>query len=236
MEKTLSLVSVADTKIKETIQALKVSKDNVICDSVLLITSKDINRKLIFNGLKVIKIPPIKSFKEYNNFIIYELFKYIKSSHVLIIQWDGYIINSTKWDVKFLKYDYIGAPFIPRCNDEKYGKTLNGNFYSIGNGGFSLRSFKLLESPTKYKLRDNENITNNHEDGFFCVLHREFLEKQGLKWASFEIASEFAIESPISFKEFVNLPFGFHGKKMLLILRFIKPLHFLIARISNLLI
>ena len=31
---------------------------------------------------------------------------------------------------KFLQYDYIGAP-IPKCNDEKYGKTKNGNILEM---------------------------------------------------------------------------------------------------------
>lgn len=229
MKKTFSIVSVADTKIKETLKALRFSKESLNSENALLITSRKIDPKLQFAGLEVVNVPPIKSFKEYNNFIIFELFKYINSTHALIVQWDGYVINPNKWDKKFLNYDYIGAPFIPRSQDKKYGKTGEGDFYTIGNGGFSLRSLNLLKSAIEFDLKDNINITNNHEDGFFCVLHRKFLEEKGLLWAPFEVASEFAIESPICFQDFFNLPLGFHGKKMLLISKIIKSFKALIS-------
>ena len=117
------------------------------------------------------------------------------------------------------------------------GKTKNGNFYTIGNGGFSLRSFKLLESPTKYKLRDNKIITNNHEDGFFAFYIENSLKKQGLKWAPFEIASEFAILRVLFLlKNFYFYHLVFMVKKCFLLFRFTKPLHFLISRISKFLI
>ena len=142
---------------------------------VILLTSKSIDKRKIFKGLKIIKIKPLESIKDYSNFIIYELYKYINTSHILIVQWDGFIINPTKWDSSFLSFDYIGAPFIPRVNDKNYSKDQNNNFYSVGNGGFTLRSRTLLEAPSKFNLRDNQQYTSNHEDGFFCVYHREFL-------------------------------------------------------------
>ena len=41
--------------------------------------------------------------------------------------------------------------------------------------GFSLRSKKLLEAPTKFKLSDNKGSTNSHEDGFFVFCMSNFL-------------------------------------------------------------
>ena len=87
-----------------------------------------------------------------------------------------------------------------------------------------IRSKKLLAAPSKYELRDNKNFTNFHEDGFFCVYHRKLLESKGFIWAPFEIAQKFSIESPLSFGELQNLPFGFHGKKMLYIIKIISIL------------
>ena len=174
LKKTLALVAVADTKLEETIDALKLSNDNFLFQEVLLLTSKKIETHKKFNGLNVINVSPINSFKEYNNFIIFKLHKYIKTSHILLIQWDGFIINKKKWENSFLEFDYIGSPFIPRALDYSYSRTKKGKFYSVGNGGFSLRSLKLLKSAEEYNLEDDVYITNNHEDGFFCVLHREF--------------------------------------------------------------
>ena len=215
MNNSITLVAIADTNLKMTLRSLNMSRKKILFNKILLITSKDVKNLDLFTELKVIKINPIKSFKEYNNFIIFELHNFIKTSHVLIVQWDGFVINPEKWNNDFLKYDFIGAPFIPRAKDFNYSRDKNNKFYSVGNGGFSIRSRSLLKAASKFSLEDDIKFTSHHEDGFFCVLHREFLESKGYKWAPFNIAKEFAIESPISFNDLYSLPFGFHGKKIL---------------------
>ena len=211
----LTLVAVADTKVSETISSLRKSSKSINFKEIILLTSKNIERGEIFEGLKILKINPLRSAKNYNHFIIYELFKYINTSHLLLIQWDGFILNPNKWNQSFLDYDYIGAPFIPRANDINYSRDKQGNFFSIGNGGFTLRSRKLLEAPTKFNLKDNFKYTNHHEDGFFCVYHRSFLESKGFKWAPFNLAKNFSFESIISINDIIDLPLGFHGRKIL---------------------
>lgn len=222
LNKNFSLVAISDIKIKETIQALTKSHKLSKPTKTILFTSKSVtlkrNESKIIN---IIQINEIKSLKDYSHFIIYSLHKYIDSTHVLIVQWDGYVINGQKWNKSFLNYDYIGAPFIPRFKDESYSRDKNGGFHAIGNGGFSMRSKRLLEAPTKYKLVDNFSFTNYHEDGFFSVYHRYFFESKGFLWAPFSIANNFSIESPISIKDLKELPFGFHGRKMIFFLKII---------------
>ena len=216
MNKNISIVAISDIKLKETINALIKSSQSLNPKKSFLFTSKSIClNKYQSELINVIQINPINSIEEYSNFVIYELHQYLDTSHSLIVQWDGYICNKNKWDSNFLKYDYIGAPFIPRDTDNNYSRDKNGNFYIIGNGGFSLRSKRLLEAPKKYALKDDFTFTNFHEDGFFCVLHRNFLESKGFVWAPFDIAKEFSIETPLSFYDLKKLPFGFHGKRML---------------------
>src|SRR5574340_709517 len=36
---------------------------------------------------------------------------YVQTSHLLTIQWDGWVLDGAKWQEEFLKYDYIGAPW-----------------------------------------------------------------------------------------------------------------------------
>ena len=228
-EAKLTIVSVSDIKIKRTINALIKSSINLKPSKTILFSSKAITLNKKESGIiDLVRIKKISSIQDYSSFIIYSLYKYIKTSHILIVQWDGFIINPEKWDPNFLKYDYIGAPFIPRENDKNYCRDLNGGFYTIGNGGFSLRSKKLLEAPTKFKLKDNREFTNFNEDGFFSVFHRKFLESKGLIWAPFDIAKKFSIESPLSTNELRDLPLGFHGKKMYYLLIIIK-----IIRLKN---
>lgn len=225
----ITIVAISDIKLDETIKALIQTSRHINPSKTILFSSKNIKLNKFQSGIvNIIKISPIKSIRDYSNFIIFSLFKYLETSHTLIIQWDGFICNEKKWNPKFLNYDYIGAPFIPRSNDKKYCRDAANAFYSVGNGGFSLRSKKLLEAPSKYQLKDNRSYTNFNEDGFFSIYHRSFLESKGFIWAPFELAEEFAIESPITFKNILDLPFGFHGKKMLFIIKRLKTLIYLI--------
>ena len=229
INKNVSIVAISDIKLKETIFALTKSSQSLNPKKCLLFTSKIIYlNKYQSKLINIIRINPINSIKEYSNFIIYELHQYLETSHSLIVQWDGYICNEKEWNPDFLTYDYIGAPFIPRDSDNNYSRDMNGNFHIIGNGGFSLRSKRLLEAPEKYDLKDNLKFTNSHEDGFFCVLHRNFLESKGFRWAPFNVAIKFSIESPLSFQDLIELPFGFHGKKMLVFINLKQTLRNLI--------
>ena len=64
----------------------------------------------------------------------------IKTSHVLFIHWDSWILDPTAWTDDFLTYDYIGAPW----EWHKDGMT-------VGNGGFCLRSKKLMDFLVEHK-------------------------------------------------------------------------------------
>ena len=217
--KDITIVAVSDIKIKKTMNAILTSSQKLNPLESIFFTSKIIKiNSYQKNFIKTININPINSIKDYSNFIIYSLHKYIRTKYVLIVQWDGFICNIKKWDPKFLDFDYVGAPFVPRFRDPNYAKDKEGRFYVIGNGGFSLRSKKLLESASKFNLKDEKLLTNFHEDGFYCVLHRSFLESKGFTWSTFEIAKSFSIETPLSIKDIKDLPFGFHGKKMLFLI------------------
>ena len=225
----ITVVAISDIKIEETIKALLVSSKSINAYKSILFSSKNIRQK---NCINHIKINPIKNLQDYSEFIIYELHKYISTSHVLITQWDGFVINESKWSDNFFNYDYIGAPFIPRDNDYSYSRNKKGKFYCIGNGGFSLRTKKLLEAPTLFKLKDDPELTNNHEDGFFSVLHRDFLEDMGFTWAPFNIAKNFSIEAPLDLHDLKELAFGFHGKKIYFFLK-IKNIYFKIRHLFS---
>ena len=217
--KEITIIAASDVYIKETINALKISSEILKPYKTILFTSHSYLKSIKNDFILIEKIKPLRSKSDYSNFLIFELFKYIKTSHVLIVQWDGFIINPKKWQKNFLLYDYIGAPFIPRIKSLSYSRDISNDFYVIGNGGFSLRSKELIEAPSKYNLFDDKKITNSNEDGFFCVLHRKFLESKGFKWAPFHVAKDFSIESPLNICELIDLPFGFHGRKLFFLIR-----------------
>jgi hypothetical protein len=151
----------------------------------------------------IVNIPKINNTFEYSKFMIKELAKYIDSSHVLVCQHDGFVINPNSWTDEFLNYDYIGAPWYWLRNKAIRSDGLDYTGNIVGNGGFSLRSKKLQTI-----LMESEEIKNYHpEDGQICTVYNSFLESKGCKFAPEELASKFAVENC----ELYNGQFGHHN-------------------------
>ena len=51
----------------------------------------------------------ISSTREYSEFMLRGITPHVVGSHVLIVQWDGFILRPDLWNPCFLDYDYIGA-------------------------------------------------------------------------------------------------------------------------------
>lgn len=130
-------------------------------------------------------------FDSYNEFCLRQMARHIQTSHVLIVQYDSWIIYPEMWSDEFLEYDYIGAKW-PWHKDG----------HNVGNGGFSLRSKKLLDILASWKY-EKEVI----EDDFICRASRSQLEEAGIKFAPESIADRFSYERA----QPEGKTFGFHG-------------------------
>jgi Protein of unknown function (DUF5672) len=115
------------------------------------------------------------------------------ATHVLFIQYDGWVLNSDWWDAHWLDYDYVGAAWPWH------------SYYNVGNGGFSLRSIKLLRFLTEHKA-DFPLRSGHPEDDLLCRHYRPALEAHGFRWAPEHEARAFAFE-----REVPRPTFGFHG-------------------------
>jgi hypothetical protein len=123
----------------------------------------------------IILNPPVRDWMEYNHFIVKRLEEYINTDFVLIVQYDGYVVNPEAWQPEFLHYDYIGAPWLEGI---------------VGNGGFSLRSKKLLKF-----IRNCKDIKDIYpEDIGLCIKYRKLLEDNGFKFAPRDLADIFSVE------------------------------------------
>lgn len=201
----ITLVSVACVRVDETILALELSSKNIEFGAIKLLSHESINHSFI----ECIKIDRL-DYIGYNRFIIYELYKYIDTKFALIIQDDGFIKNPDSWRNEFLEYDYIGAPFaLPQDNFSMRDQW--GNLFRVGNGGFSLRSKRILEIATEKNLEWRPFHGFWNEDGFFCVNNRHVYEQEGMKFAPLEVAKYFSHEAKIPEIEGI-IPFGFHQK------------------------
>jgi len=135
------------------------------------------------------------SHETYSPFMLHQLHKYVDTDYCLTIHDDGFVINPHLWTDEFLKYDYIGAPW------KNYGQ-----INRVGNGGFSLRSRKLINLCQYMESR-------GHEDGTICLRYKAALEQHGCRFAPVELAMKFSLESRIPECEFdLNNCFGFHGR------------------------
>ncbi|MFM6811478.1 MAG: DUF5672 family protein, partial [Dolichospermum sp.] len=100
-----------------------------------------------------------------------ELNSFIETEFCLVTQGDGFIINPQFWSEEFLNYDYIGAPWRKQSHlVNSQGQTVNIldlNKNRVGNGGFSLRSKRLLELCSELDF-DNIQTSSLSEDLIIC--------------------------------------------------------------------
>jgi len=182
---------------------MNICQKNINFGAVKLLTS------LPTDDERKIEIPHIGSVEEYSRFCAEDLTKYVDTNFVLLVQYDGFILNPESWTDDFLKYDYIGAPWI--ITDwfiERFQLNINMLGDSIvGNGGFSLRSKKFIETSSKL-MRENKIKEIHPEDFSLCFWNRDLLESENISIAPVELALKFSVEGENV--EYVN-QFGFHG-------------------------
>ncbi len=153
-----------------------------------------------------VECPNISSHVMYSIFMLKEIYKYVDTKFMLVVQSDGFIINPDSWDNKWKQYDYIGPLF--------------NQWDIVGNGGFSFRSRALMEFMSK--LFPFWNITESdadrlqsgmscYEDGAISMNYRELINVNGFKIAPPEIGGRFATGGNKTDAYFHEYPFGFHG-------------------------
>ena len=154
------------------------------------------------------------NFSDYNRLIIEDLHKYFNTSHCLIVQADSFVVNYERWTEEFLKFDYIGAPWPDKVMIRPINRFLYLNNNRVGNGGFSLRSRKLVEVTSRINF-NSLKFSIKSEDLIIChYLYRKMI-KNGIRFAPPKLAAQFSIESPGNlYRQDVNSVFGFHGKHL----------------------
>ena len=180
--KDITLVCISDVAKDLTIEAIETCKSYFEFADIKLFTSKFLDYE------HAIEINPIKTKEDYNEFILTKLGDYIDTTHFLIIQYDGFIVNPEMWNDEWLELDYIGAPCL-------------SNALTSQNGGFSLRSTKLIKEVNL--ICKDKSYKTFAEDAIIFVHIRGLLGEY--KFATYEQAKKFSSE----FKEMES--FGFHS-------------------------
>lgn len=163
-------------------------------------------KEIEFGAVNFIQLAEVKDIESWNKAMIYELPKYVHTTHAMVIHHDGYVINPEKWNPEWLELDFIGAPF-PLPQDDFSYRDEEGELQRVGNS-VSLRSKKLLDRVAKFPWQSFHGYSN--EDGFISVNHRKELEREGFKFGTLDQAIHFSKEHEIP--ENVGLKtFAFHS-------------------------
>lgn len=206
----VELISINCVNPERSVLALLYSMRGLKFDNVSILSNRKPTN--LTDEINFVEIPNLFSTGKrglYSEFCINELKNYIQSDHVLMIHDDGFVLNPDLWDDEFLKYDYIGAPW-----PDKDG-------VKVGNGGFCMRSRKLIELCSKMGWNGYD-----HEDWQICVLCPDFFISNGCKFAPIELALKFSLELQIPGHDYdLDKTFGFHGKRSEQHLRKIKLLN-----------
>ncbi|MES2932026.1 MAG: DUF5672 family protein [Pseudomonadota bacterium] len=171
------------------IKSMQRSMAHCSYDRVILLT----NREILCPGIDVVFIAAINSREAYSAFVLHQLWEHIQTDFVLLMQWDGFVVNPMAWSNEFLQYDYIGAV---------WGHHSDG--FRVGNGGFSFRSKKLLMATRNISL--GSQVQN--EDELIGRQYRPMLETDfAIRFAPENVAERFSFELTYPVKQ----PFGFHA-------------------------
>lgn len=180
-----------DTRTPElALYAMRSSMRDIEFGRCLLLSTPEA-RQFDLAGIDLVEIEPLRNISDYSHYMIKALSAHIQTSHALIVQWDGFVRDATLWSNDFLNFDYIGAPWA--------SGHLAGH---VGNGGFTLRSRKLLRA-----LTSEAYDAHNPEDVCIAVTHRAMLERDDkIVFADLQTAQRFAWERGVW-----RPSFGFHA-------------------------
>lgn len=186
---TVTLCAATSVNVAATIRALEASLAQIDFAACKLFT--DASVKLDHPGITVVQIARLDSSPAYSDFLLSQMVDHIETSHCLIAQWDGHVLDAQRWRQEFLDYDYIGARW-PQFTDG----------HDVGNGGFSLRSRRLMEA-----CQETEFHVSHPEDIAIGRINRTWLEGRGLCFAPSALADLFSTERAGD----MSASFGYHG-------------------------
>ena len=125
----ITLIGIDTANQTLALRALAQSRAGIQFARTLLLTDRLSAGIDVPDGIEIDTIDTLESREAYSNLVLKGLAPYITTSHALLVQWDGYVINPLAWDAAFLDCDYIGAKWFWQPEGCR-----------VGNGGFSLRS------------------------------------------------------------------------------------------------
>lgn len=169
------------------LRALLLSAAQARFGAVMLLTDAEVAAPAV----EVRQIGRLAGGAEYSAFVLKRLMDHVATPFVLLVQWDGWVLDGARWEKGFRGFDYIGAPW-----------PWHPAWRQVGNGGFSLRSRRLLAV-----LAQDGFVPGHPEDEMIGGAWRTALEARGIRFADVASARRFSVERD----EAAAPSFGFHG-------------------------
>ncbi len=207
----VTLVAASSVDLEATELALRISSHDIEFGAIKFLCSEQF--KVSDTKIKIETIPKM-DLAGYSKFIMNDLHHYVDTEYCLVVQSDGFVLNANFWDPKFLSYDYIAAPWPQKIILLPSNAELNMHRNCVGNGGFSLRSKKLLLETAKIDFNSLKFPTQS-EDLIICHFLYDHFINVGIRFSEPEIAARFSIESQDGlYGQNPMTTFGFHGKSL----------------------
>lgn len=198
----VTLITVTAVDIEEAAEALDICLRGVEFGAAKLLSPA--SPHALPAGVEHVGISPI-DFLGYSRFILNDLHQHFTTSHCLVVQSDGFILNPGIWTDEFLDYDYVGAPWPEQVRVRAGDWLLQLDCNRVGNGSFSLRSRKVMSMAAEIDF-DRLDVSVPSEDLVLC----HYL------YAPVDLAARFSVEIPTPLhRERLDGVFGFHGKRLL---------------------
>ncbi len=131
------------------------------------------------------------------DFMLRGLVHYLQTSHVLIVQWNGFVLDASQWDPAFQLYDHVCAPVEPGTSA-----------FGARQTSFSLQSRRLLQA-----MQDPAMLIRASENHFLPHDNRQRLEQvHDVRFAPTELARRFSFDhlrpdgATLGFQGLHNLP------------------------------
>nr|MEC6702201.1 DUF5672 family protein [Sphingobium sp. SJ10-10] len=185
----VTLCAATSVNVKATVRALEASLAQIDFAACKLFTDAPIKPEN--SAISVVPIPRLGSSAAYSEFLLSRMVDHVDTTHCLVTQWDGHVLDGGRWRPEFLDHDYIGASW-PQFDDG----------HDVGNGGFSLRSRRLMEA-----CRHQQFEAAHPEDIAIGRTNRTWLEGRGMRFAPPTLADLFATERTGD----LHTSFGYHG-------------------------
>lgn len=200
----VTLVCTTSVRMVEHIAAIKKCCENINFGKVILV-SHELPENLP-DYVEHKYYPEIKDIMDFNILMFRNVGQFVETSHALFCQDHAFVDRADLWEDDWLQFDYIGSPWQIRENSYIAD---NGERVRVGNGGFSLRSSKLMRLSLELNIPLVHEQGYWNEDGNVCCYHRSKFLAHGIKYAPVEVAARFSYENPVPENQGVP-SFGFH--------------------------